>query len=501
MSLRLRLILLFFGGTLFVWVPVNFYLYKAALAEVDTLWDAHLAQSARVLLAFAVASAEETDLDRLGELLPRLVPAYLPAMHGARAESGTAHKRSFAFQLLSRDNAFKLKSPGAPDEPLADGVAGFSYRVIDGTAWRVFGVADPKYSLILYAGEDHGVRKDLAWHLVEHLVFPSLLAIPPLLLLIWFAVDKGLKPLALLVTEVKQRAPTDLQPLVGGATPVELEPLTSALNSLFTRLESALDRERQFTGNAAHELRTPLAALRVQAQVTQLATCEEQRQRGLRQIVAGVDRTSRLLDQLLTLARLDNRHGAPSAGPVRLLEVVRRTAIDLEPLARENRCSIAVRGDQDAVSPGDDTCLGILLRNLIDNALRYAGSGGRVTVSVHGGCTCNSLIVDDSGPGIAGDQHDEMFLRFRRGHGTGKPGIGLGLSIVRRICELHGGSVRLENRAEGGLRCDVQLPRFAGQPSAPTGIPRQGLVAADIGAAERPGPPPDPVPLLPPTLP
>jgi two-component system sensor histidine kinase QseC len=464
MSLRRRLVLLFFGGTLLLWVPINYFLYRGALAEVDDLWDSHLAQSARILLALATASAERGELEQLQDMLPRLVPAYLaPAddLHRPFRADESHHKHAFVFQLHKRDGSFRLHSASAPDEPLANGVPGFSYRVIDGTAWRVFGIADTKNALILYAGEDHALRKDLAWHLVEHLVFPSLLAIPPLLLLIWLAVAKGLKPLARLVQEVKQRDPNDLHRLSSDLVPVEVEPLVGALNALFVRLERTLESERNFTGNAAHELRTPLAALRVQAQVAQWATSDEQRQRALRQTIAGVDQASRLVDQLLTLARLDSRQTTLASAPVNLNEVARRIAADLEPLARQHRVSVQVSGDTETVTLGDETCLGILVRNLVDNAVRYAGSGGAVTLAVRRNGLFNLVTVRDTGPGIAEGEHSEMFRRFRRGKDTVSSGSGLGLSIVRRIAELHGGGVKLANQARGGLCCEVWLPTFA----------------------------------------
>ena len=473
MSLRRRLVLLFFGGTLLLWVPVNFFLYKGALEEVDDLWDSHLAQSARLLLAFASASAEKGELEQLRELLPRLIPAYLPPyneLHGQSGVDSRHYQRALAFQLQTRDGAFRLHSNDAPDEPFANGIPGFSYRVINGIAWRVYGVADPNTALILYAGEDHALRKDLAWHLVEHLVFPSLLAIPPLLLLIWLAVAKGLKPLARLVAEVKRRDPDDLHPLAGASVPTEVEPLVRALNSLFARLERALQSERQFTGNAAHELRTPLSALRVQAQVAQRASSDEQRQRALQQTIAGVDQASHLVDQLLTLARLDSRQTTLASAPVNLNEVARRIAANLEPLARQRRVSVQVSGDTETVTLGDETCLGILVRNLVDNAVRYAGGGGAVTVAVRRNGLFNLVTVRDTGPGIAEGQHSEMFRRFRRGRDMVSSGSGLGLSIVRRIAELHGGGVGLENQALGGLCCEVWLPAFTGKAKAGSSV-------------------------------
>ena len=465
MSLRSRLVLLFFGGSLLLWVPVNFFFYKNALAEVDELWDSHLAQSARVLLALATVGVEQGELEQLQDMLPKLVPAYVPSENHLfrRIGADEAHyKRSFAFQLHKYDGSFRLHSANAPDQPLADGVPGFSYHVIDGTAWRVFSIADPRNSLILYAGEDHALRIDIAWHLVEHLVFPSLLVIFPLVLVIWLAVVKGLKPLARLVEEVKQRDPNDLHHISSDSIPVEVEPLVGALNSLFVRLERTLENERNFTGNAAHELRTPLAALRVQAQVALRASSDEQRERALKQTIAGVDQASHLVDQLLTLARLDSGQTALSSAPVNLNEVARTIATDLGPFARQHRVSVQVSGDTEALTPGDATYLGILMRNLVDNAVRYSGNGGAVTMTVSRSGPSNLVTVRDTGPGIAEDQHSEMFTRFRRGKNTISPGSGLGLSIVRRIVELHGGSVRLGNQAQGGLCCEVRLPAFAG---------------------------------------
>ena len=468
MSLRRRLILLFFGGILLVWVPVNYFLYAGALAEIDALWDSHLARSARLLLGYLSASAEHGDLERLDEELLRLVPGPMPPatdLHDRLPAAAIRDKPGFAFQLLRRDGSLLLASPGAPAELLARGAPGFSYRVIDGTAWRVYGVAEPSLGLILYAGEDHAARKDLAWHLVEHLVFPSLLAIPPLLLLIWLAVNKGLMPLSRLVRQVKRRAPSDLHPLADERVPEEVKPLVDELNSLFARLERALESERQFTGNAAHELRTPLAALRVQAQVAQRATDDAQRQRALSRTIAVVDQASHLVDQLLTLARLDSRDAALTMTPLDLGQIARGVAQDLEPLAQRHQASIQVAANDRAVSVGDETCLGILIRNLLDNAVRYGG--GEVILTLRHMGLFNLVIVTDSGRGISDGQHEDMLRRFRRGAGGGIPGSGLGLSIVRRICELHGGGVELRNRESGGLCCEVWLPAVLGRPTPP----------------------------------
>ncbi|MGE5153911.1 MAG: sensor histidine kinase, partial [Bdellovibrio bacteriovorus] len=192
----------------------------------------------------------------------------------------------------------------------------------------------------------------------------------------------------------------------------------------------------------------------------QRATDDAQRRRALDQIVAGASYAGHLVDQLLTLSHLDARTAAPTLGRVDLLEAARDTASALEPLARQRTISIRVAGAGEASTRADATCIGILLRNLMDNAIRYSPAGGEVRVTVGRRGLFNQVIVEDTGPGIADGQHTEMFQRFRRGPETAEPGSGLGLSIVRRICELHGGSVRLANLEDGGLRCEVLLLPF-----------------------------------------
>jgi two-component system sensor histidine kinase QseC len=440
------------------------HLYKRSLVEIDELWDAHLEHTARVLLAMATASAERGDLETLRKLLPRIVPARAVQLDGIDARGDVPEgdrNRSLAFQLFKGDGSFRLSSRNAPQQPLSEGILGFSSALIGDTRWRVYGIADPIQDLVLYVAENHAARERLASHIIEHLILPTVLVIPLLLALIWIAASKGLAPLARLTRELRRRDPLDLQPLKESPMPVDIEPLITTLNSLFKRLQLALENERQFTGNAAHELRTPVAALRLQAQVAQRATSDEKRQRALGQIVIGADRATRLIEQLLLLARLDVTDRIPAPEPVNLLGVAERTIAELEPMARDRAVRLQAGGSSDAVTPGDDTCLGMLMRNLIDNAVRYTPAGGSVEVLVRASEPFNRVTVTDTGPGIDVGQHTRMLERFRRGPDTTEPGTGLGLSIARRICEIHRGSLMMENCREGGLCCEVRLPPSA----------------------------------------
>lgn len=474
MPLKWRLMLVFFGATSIAWLSVSYFVYLRALGEVNALYDIRLAQSARVLLALTAAGAENRDLERLTQLMTAFVPppiAWTPGVGAHSALNPADYHGMFAFQVVTPDGSLLLASSTGPDEPLASGLTGFGDRLVDGTQWRVFGVVDLKHGLVLYAGEAQALREGLARHLVQHLLFPALIAVPAFLFLLWVGIRQGLRPLALLAKKLQRCDYMDLSPVAGTRVPEEAQPIVDALNSLFERLERTLERERQFTGNAAHELRTPLAALGVQAQVAQRATDDKQRRRALEQIVVGVGHAAHLVTQLLTLARLDAQDALPEERPADLLQAARRAAAGLESLAGERSVSLKVGGGQDALVPGDAFYIEILLRNLIDNAIRYTPSGGAVSVTVRNLGPFSRVTVEDTGVGIPAGQQDAMFQRFRRGvEDTKVRGSGLGLSIARRICELHGGSIRLETREEGGLRCEVSLPSLdeaaGGTPSA-----------------------------------
>jgi two-component system sensor histidine kinase QseC len=459
------------AAALLVWVATNIFVYTRALDEVDALYDLHLAQSAHLMLAVVGNSANRGNLDRLELRLPLQVPAYESSTHmltGYASVDGTNHQHELAYQVVDRHGSLLLRSPMAPAEPLGQAGAGFCESDIDGTRWRVYRVADPTHGLVLYAAEDHAVRERLAAHMVDHLLLPSLLAVPPLLLLFWLAVGRGLKPLQRLVLDIKGRDPRDLQPLGQTLRPPELTPLVDALNALLNRLDRALESERSFTGSAAHELRTPLSALRVQAQVAMRATHGAQRQRALEQVIAAVDQAAHLVEQLLTLARLEGQNGINTSERVSLLDAARRCAAELETTARSRSILLEVSGADEIVAHGNQDAIHILLRNLIDNAIRYTPNDGKVMITVGHWGLYNRVIIDDTGPGIDDAQVADMFKRFRRGADVTRPGSGLGLAIARQICELHGGGMHLENRQGGGLRCEVVLPVAITTPSDAT---------------------------------
>ncbi|MCF8150902.1 MAG: hypothetical protein K9K30_12075 [Burkholderiaceae bacterium] len=299
-------------------------------------------------------------------------------------------------------------------------------------------------------------REKVANEIAEHLLKPMLVALPALAVLLVIAIGFALAPLRQLARDVASRAPNNLGPLPTDSVPAEVAPLVTRLNSLFADIVRALENERRFTADAAHELRTPLAALKAQAQVALASVDAEERRHALKQILVGCDRATHLVAQLLTLARLD----ADKALPMQTLslrpiaeEVLAMSAGN----AIEQGCEL-VLGDGDATIRGDALLLQVLLRNLVDNALRH-GRPDQIEVSVTAQHGRALLSVSDNGRGIAADERERVMQRFYRSASADFSGSGLGLSIVRRIAELHGGSIDIKTAVSGaGVSSRLDLP-------------------------------------------
>ena len=304
-------------------------------------------------------------------------------------------------------------------------------------------------------------RDEVAGEIAEQLLKPMLFALPALAILLVIAIGFALAPLRLLARDVATRAPNRLDPLPVDALPAEVEPLVSRLNSLFADIMRSLENERRFTADAAHELRTPLAALKAQAQVAIASVDPAERQRALNLILAGCDRATHLVAQLLTLARLDTGTSHPMQ-TVGLRPVAEEVLSMVAGEAIERRCDLVLR-DGDAQVRGDPLLLQALLRNLVDNALRHSG-GTQIEVAIGRSDRHAVLTVSDDGRGIPADERECVLQRFYRSASTEAPdldaaGSGLGLSIVKRIIELHDGRLEIGSPATGkGVEIQVRLP-------------------------------------------
>jgi len=303
-------------------------------------------------------------------------------------------------------------------------------------------------------------RNEVAAEIAQQLLKPMLLALPALALLLVIAIGFALAPLRQLARDVAARAPDRLDPLPIEALPTEVAPLVARLNKLFADIMRALENERRFTADAAHELRTPLAALKAQAQVALASVDAAERQHALSQILTGCDRATHLVAQLLTLARLD-AHGAEQMQDVALRPLAEEVLAMSAGEAIERHCDLLLR-EGDARVRGDAMLLQVLLRNLVDNAIRHSGASQvEVSIAEHGDRVV--LRVDDNGCGIAANELERVQQRFYRSASADSSGSGLGLSIVKRIIELHGGTLGISPAATGqGLALLVDLPRAGG---------------------------------------
>lgn len=437
-SLKRRVVLLCSVALSVIWIGTLALSYRDARREVLQLFDAHLAQAASLLAAQSGVELDEIDTD------------HAPDLH--------KYARSVSFQIWHEGKRLGLHSANAPAEALGTREEGFSDRDIAGVQWRVFTSWDQAHENLIYVGERAATRDHLLREMIEHLLKPMLFALPLLALLLWLAVRMGLRPLERVTGEIARRHPQRLDAVDATGAPSEVRPLIGQLNQLLSRIAKSLDNTRRFTADAAHELRTPLAAIRGQAQVALASKEHDEQARALQQVLRGCDLATHLIEQLLTLARLD-ASSQPAREPVDLHALTAEVLAEVAASAVNTDVEVALEeGDaiQISVQPG---LIRILLRNLLDNAIRYSPPGSEVCVAIHLDGTNAVVDVLDSGPGIPADQLARIFDRFYRVLGSAQSGSGLGLSIAQRIAEIHGGSIHIQARENGvGLRVRTTLP-------------------------------------------
>lgn len=321
---------------------------------------------------------------------------------------------------------------------------GYRWETYDGERWRVFSLVLDDQQRWLSIGLREEFHDDLSRQLALGNLLPLLIALPALLLLVGLVVHYGLRPLASLSRQVAGRDASQLGRLQL-AVPRELQPLRDALNDFMARLEEALARERRFSADAAHELRTPLAALRVH-----LDNAVAGERDALPRAQGGIERLQRVVEQLLALVRLDQESGA-SPVSVNLLALTQELAAEAWPQAHARDQQLSIDSDEAVWVEGNATELGMLIRNLLDNALRYTPPGGWVSVSMGYSDGRAWLRVCDSGPGIDESLLASVTERFRRGSNREVEGSGLGLSIALQVARRQGVTLQLNNRPEGGL--------------------------------------------------
>ena len=441
-SLRGRLLWFVLVAILLAAVLQAMTAYQGALRQADAMFDDHLLQMARSL--------------RGG------VPLGMPQVED---DDGTGF--DLFVQIWGQDGTQIFRSTRSALPPRA--VLGFSDVEAHGNRYRVYTLQTSLQTVQI--AQDLSARTARARSLALRAVLPFALLTPLLMLAVWWIINRSLAPIERARRQVADRAADDFSPLADSGLPDEVRPLVDELNLLFGRVRAAFDAQKNFVADAAHELRSPLTALKLQAQALRRSDDDSAaREAGIARLNLGIDRAIRLVEQLLLLAREEAAGEATGTRePVKLQEVVKLAVADVLPHAQHKQIDLGVAGDLPAEPmqlSGQPEALRILLRNLLDNAVKYTPASGRVDVSLALDGGQPVLCVEDSGPGIAAEERERVFDRFFRASGAtasaAESGSGLGLAIVKVIAERHGATLHLDSSTRlGGLRVAVRFPAKA----------------------------------------
>lgn len=440
-SLQARTTSLVVAVTSAVWLSASAAMWLDTRHELDELLDAHLMQAASFLLVRQAGEDEEFEHGRAPALHP-----YAPRV---------------AFQVFE-GSQLRSRSADAPSAPLIalDGQGGsFATVSVGGTRWRAFSTQAADRDVRIVVAEQVAARNGIALAVLRSALWPMLLALPLLAAATAFAVRRGLRPMKQLGHGLSTRSPTDLAPIPTERAPAEVQPMLEALNGLFGRIGDLLDSERRFTADAAHELRTPVAAIRAQAQAALTVADAVARRHALRSTIEGCDRAARLIDQLLLLARLESGT-APQFAMLDLAEVTRRVLAEATPDALLKGQHLELDAPDHLPVLGSIDLLRALVRNLVDNAIRYSQKAARVSVTLRAEPAGTVLTIEDAGPGLSEPERLRLGDRFFRGGTSQASGSGLGWSIARRIAALHRLDVVVDRSPRlGGLRVRLTFPR------------------------------------------
>lgn len=441
MSLQRRLLIYLLVCAPVVWAAAAWVSSSRARIEVNELFDTEM-----IRLTLQV-QATLMGLDRAkGSPTP-------PAL------SQEADLEDVAIAVWDHQGKVLLTDREGTQLPLLADAVGFVELTLQQQLWRVYYLQAPNREWLVAAGQKMDERDELVWGLVESQLLPWLLTLPVLLLAMAWAVRQALHPMRALAHELQQRTADDLQPIPPQQAPAEIRPLLQAMNGLFGRIDATLARERRFTADAAHELRTPLAVLSAQWEVLQGARTESERVQAAGKLSAGMQRMTRLVDQMLRLSRLEATDGLARAEPLDWVELAEQGMSDTLALAERRQIELACEWPPEPQHPpdwrGDGQLLAVLLRNLLDNAVRYAPEGSTVTLRL----APTSVSVENEGLPLPAEQLKRLGERFYRPDGQAELGSGLGVSIAQRIAALHGLVLRYHPQADGsGVVAELTSP-------------------------------------------
>jgi two-component system, OmpR family, sensor kinase len=442
-SIRGTLLVGLLGAVLIAGTVASLLSYFSVRTEIGNLFDTHLASVAHTL-------QQQSDL----------------AFQESAGAFTEPEEDDLVIEVFASDG--RLLSTSASQFALPRLTeAGFHTIQWNDSTWRVYVLPDPGRTVLI--AQPVSSRNEMRAEIAFRNLWPILALIPVLALLIWLTVGRALLPLRAIARTLDTRNPSAMAPLQAAGLPREVKPLVAALNDLLGRLSRALQTQRDFIADAAHELRTPLTAVDLQAQLAERASSSKERIVAIAHLRSGLKRASRLIEQLLTMARAEREIAPYSALPVGLNVLADAVVQELGPMAQTRNLAVRLARNDPTQLQGDPDGLRIVIGNLLDNAIRYSQPGGTVEVSVWGTDRSAYLEVLDCGEGIPFEERERVFDRFYRRPGTKSEGSGLGLAIVKAIAGRHHATVTFGTGGSGtGLRVTVEFPLLfssAGQPS------------------------------------
>jgi two-component system, OmpR family, sensor histidine kinase QseC len=447
-SMRAKLLLILLLTTGAVWLSAAAWIYWSTQARVEQVLDARLREAARMVdslitdhrieIASAAEAIQGLDVERI-------------------ADEPYSHQLSC--QIWSLAGTLVGRSEAAPRERLASSDDGFSQSTVDGETWRVYTVLNVDRGVQVMVGDNLQVRRSLVNDVMTGTLLPMTLVLPIAGLLIWLSVQRGMRPLDSMAGLLGQRHADDLRPVDLPDAPGELRPALDAINGLFGRVAGAREREKSFTAFAAHELKTPLAGLKTQAQIALASDDAGIRRHALEQIAVGVDRSSRLVRQLLDLAAADANEDQKINSSVDAAAIIRDGIQSVENIAARCDVTIDVRGAADGVIACDRALATTALRNIVENGVLHSPAGGKVQIAISPSRQDVRFEVIDGGPGMSGEDLAHACERFYRGASRDAAGSGLGLAIVDTIMRRVGGRLTLANEKGGGFRATLHFPK------------------------------------------
>lgn len=459
-SIRHRLMMLVLTSIALIWGIALISSYRQATREVSGWEEARLAELAQIL-----ALLDQRNLTALANARIDVREEEKGGEPGANnSDDDDSLPRDALFQVRSANGDVlagspKLRALQAWDLPVPS-ASGAQNMTLGGQTWRTFTLRDTALGHTVRVFEPANTRSDLVSGVASRIARPTLLALPVLALLVWFSIGWSLAPLKVLSGAIRARDINRLEPVDIGRAPTEVRPLVDAINHVLSRLQHSIERERAFTADAAHELKSPLAAIKVQAQVALAESNTALQRLAMERVVQGVDRSARLAEQLLLLARLDV-HEKLSTAPLRPATVAKDALLANERNAQQKDIRVTLTGDMHAEINAEPVLIGILFDNLLDNAIKYGRAGGCIEVVVLHEVDRVQITVRDDGPGVAPSDLARLTHRFFRAPGNQATGSGLGLSIVARIAEHFGAKLHLGTGiGERGLAVEVSFPAY-----------------------------------------